>query len=227
VVFSFTLDTRSVVLLLVSGLTASGADWLLRSHPELKGQSTLQHWILPALTAWVVGGVLFTLPYTPAWFVGFAFGGALIMVVLVAEYIVVDPHDVRQPVAAAALIAMSFALFLALAITLHIAGLRLFLRFPLVGGAALLVSLRALYLRLQGRWLFFPALAVALITGQLSTALHYWPISSVAYGLALLAPLYALNSAIAAMARREPIRHILLEPALVAGLIWLAALLAR
>src|SRR4030065_523678 len=49
---SVEINFRTIVALMVAGLTASGAHWLLRDHPGLKGRSTFQHWLLPALTAW-------------------------------------------------------------------------------------------------------------------------------------------------------------------------------
>ena len=51
VYFSVQVNIRTFVTLLVAGLTAIGADWLLRDHPALRVNSTLEHWLLPALTA--------------------------------------------------------------------------------------------------------------------------------------------------------------------------------
>ena len=97
VYLSVEINVRTFVTLLVAGLTASGADWLLRDHPALGDRSTLEHWLLPALTAWVIGIPLFQTPPGPIWWAGFALGGGLLMLVLVAEYIAVDPEDIRQP----------------------------------------------------------------------------------------------------------------------------------
>jgi hypothetical protein len=109
---SFEINIRTIVVLLVAGLTATGADALLHQHPSIKGNSTLEHWLLPALTAWVIGFPLFQLPLGPQWWISFGLGGILLMLVLVAEYITVDPNDIRQPVATAGLSAVSFAIYL-------------------------------------------------------------------------------------------------------------------
>ena len=233
VYLSVEINVRTFVALLVAGLTASGADWLLRDHPAIDVQTapgrpkTLEHWLLPALTAWVIGLPLFQLPLGPLWWGGFALGGGLLMLVLVAEYIVVDPDDGRQAPAAAALTAVSFALYMALAVALRFAGIRLFEILPALALTAGLVSLRTLHLRLHGRWAFIQAAVIVLITGQLVAALHYWPITPVPYGLALLGPAYALTSLIGSLEEGESLRQAMVEPALVLLILWGTALWIR
>jgi hypothetical protein len=87
-----------------------------------------------------------------------------------------------------------------------------------------LVSLRALHLKLRGRWVIFPAIALSLIIAQLSAALHYWPISPVGFGLALLGPAYALTSLIGALKEGLSLRSAFLEPALILIVVWGTAL---
>jgi hypothetical protein len=209
------INARTVVAVLVAVLTASGADWLLRTHPSLHGHSTFKHWLVPALTALVIGVPLSQISGAPQWWLGFIAGGALLMLVLVAEYITIDPDDVRQPIASAGLTAVSFALYLILAIALRFSGVRLFLLLPALSLAAWLVSLRTLHLRLHGRWVFLQAGVVALICGQAAAALHYLPLSSISYGLLLIGPAYALTSLLANLAEDEPLRQAVLEPLIV------------
>jgi hypothetical protein len=224
VYLSVEINMRTFVALLVAGLTATGADWLLRDHPAMQSRkSTLEHWLLPALTAWVIGLPLFQLPPGLLWWTGFALGGALLVIVLLAEYIAVDPEDVRHPVAAAGLTAVSFALFLALAISLRFGEIRLFLELPALVLAVGLVSLRSLHLRLHGQWAWVQALAIALVLGQFTAALHYWPLSPVSFGLALLGPAYSLTSLVGAITEGEPLQRALVEPSVVLVLLWGAA----
>jgi hypothetical protein len=221
---SLPLNVQMLVAFVVAGLTAIGADWLLRDHPVLRRRHTLEHWLLPALTAWVIGLPLFQLPLNPIWWLGFALGGALLILVLVAEYIAVDPEDVRHAMAAAGLTAVSFALYLMLAAALRYAGLRLYLLLPTLGLAAGLVSLRALRLRLTEQWAFLPAGLVALVSIQVAAGLHYWPLSPVSFALALLGPAYAMTTLFGNLAEGEPLRQAMIEPGVVLLVIWGAAL---
>lgn len=209
------INIRTIIALLVAGLAATGADWLLRDHPSIKEQKTFEHWILPALTAYVIGLPLYQLALGFQWWLGFAIGGTLLMLVLVAEYISLDPDDVRHPAASLGLTAVSFALYLTLAIVLRYSGLRLFLTLPALTLAAGLVSLRTLHLRLQGHWAWLESGTITLICAQLAASLHYLPLSPVAYGLLLLGPAYAITSTIANLAEGKTLPQSLVEPAIV------------
>ena len=213
--FEINLNIYSVVAFLVAGLTATGADWLLRQHPSASKHSTLEHWLLPSLTSWVIGIPLFQLPLSPQWWLGFAIGGILLTLVLTAEYITIDPQDERHPLAAAGLTALSFALFLSLAISLRIAGYRLFLILPALALGVSLISLRTLHLRLQGRWAVTQATAIALTSAQLTAALHYMPLSPISFGLIVLGPSYAITSLITSLSEHKTLRQAFIEPLIV------------
>ncbi len=224
---SIPINIRTAVAFLAAGLMASGADWLLRDHPSFENRTTVQHWILPALSAWVIGIPLFQLPMGIVWWIVFAIGGALLMLVLVAEYIVINPADARYVLSSAMLTAVAFVLYLILAIVLRSAGLRLFWTLPALMLAAGLVSLRTFLLWLQGQWKPLEAIMIALVIGQVTAALHYWPLSPIAFGLAVLGPAYALTSLITGLAHGETLRQALLEPVLVLIFAWVGALWIR
>jgi hypothetical protein len=217
------ITLKSVVALLAAGMTASGADWLLRDHPALQDRSTIQHWLLPALTAWVIGMPLFQLPFGITWWIVFSVGAVLLMLVLVAEYISVDPEDLRYVPASAGLTAVSFALLFMLAVVLHAVEARLFLTLPPLALASGLVCARTLHLRLQGQWRFWEALVVAVVVSQVAAALHYWPLSPIAYGLAVLGPAYALTSLVSGLVEGDDLLQALREPGMVLVLSWGAA----
>lgn len=221
------INFRTLVALLVAGLTAAGTDWLLRDHPARGKKPLFQHWILPALSALVIAIPLSQMPLSTLWWVGFALGGAALILVLVAEYIALDPDDIRMPLASAGLIAISFALFLALAVALRFSGARLFLILPGLSLAAGLVSLRTLHLRLHGQWALVQAGMVVFVIAQLVAALHYWPLSPVPYGLVLLGPAYALTSLFARLEEGESLRQAILEPIVILVLVWGAAIWIR
>jgi len=221
------INVHTVIAFLVAGLTAAVADWLLRDHPLISSHSSIEHWLLPALTAWVIGYPLFQLPLSFLWWAGFILGGTLLMLVLVAEYIAVDPDDVRQPVAAAGLVALSFALYLILAIAMRFGGARLVQILPALTLAAWLVSLRTFHLRMHGRFAFIQSGIIAFASAQITAGLHYLPLSPVSFGLLLLAPTYSLTSLIANLAEEIPFRQAIVEPALVFLILLASALWLR
>lgn len=217
------LNIYTFIALIAAGLTATGANSILHTHPLLGSERTVGHWILPALTAWVIGLPLFQLPLSPLWWLGFTLGGALLIGVLVAEFITVYPDDARFLPASISLISVSFALFLALTIALRIVGTRLLMIVPALAVAAGLVSLRVLHLRQHEKWQYANAAVISLVIGQFASAFHYWPLSPVSYGLVLLGLAYSLTSFLGNLSEGEKIRQAIIEPLFVLFLILIAA----
>ncbi len=204
VYLEFALNINTLTALLVAALVASGMDGLLRTHPSLPESTTVIHWLLPALSAWVLGATLSLLRPEQAWWLGVLIGGAVLALVCVAEYIVVDPKDARYPWATSGLTVLAFGLFLALAISLHEANLRLFWRIPTLTLAAALTSLRVLHLHLRGAWAGWETYTAALLTAQTAAFLHYWRLPSARYGIFVLTPLYAFVTWQHARYRKTP-----------------------
>ena len=223
--FLLPLNVYTLVSSLVAILAAAGTSWLLIDHPRLEGQRTYQHWLLPALTAWAIGVPLQSLEVGLQWWAVFAFGGVLLVLVFLAEYIVVDIGDERQAPAAVGLAAVSFALFLTLSIALRASGLRLYLLLPALVPTVGLVAVRTLYLRLSGRWCWYWAVGIALAVGQLAMGLHYWPASPLGFGLAITGPAYALTSLAGAIEEERSRKTLWIEPAVFLALTWGLAVL--
>ena len=211
----FQISMQVVVLGIVAGLTAAGADWLFHDHPAISGPSAVNYWILPSLTSFAIGLLLMQVPFNSLWWLGLFIGGGILSLVLVGEYISIDSEDIRQPLAAAILISVSFALFLILIIGLHLSNLRLFFLGPSVFISSWLVSLRSLHLRLHGEWVIYESAIIALIVAQIGAGLTYWPLSPISYGLILLGPAYALNSLFVGLIEERPFQKIYLEPLVV------------
>ncbi len=91
---SVRVDGNLILLLLLTALITTGTDMLMRSHPRLRQDPLdlrpLCHWILPSLTALNVGMLLNGLMQGPVWFLGMLAGTAVLVLVLVAEYAVID-----------------------------------------------------------------------------------------------------------------------------------------
>jgi hypothetical protein len=221
----FEVNDSILTALLVACLAATGADWLLRDHPGRQNQQLFHHLFLPAATALVIGVPLNQMDFGIAWWAGLIAGMLLLVLVLVAEYIVIDKQDMRQPLAAASLSAVSFAIYLVLATALRAAGTRLFFILPALIIATWLVSLRSLNLRLHGLWVVYECVIIALVVGQLAAALHYWPLAPIRFGLILLGPAYGLTSLFSGLIEEKPTQKLLVEPAIVLGLSWLGALI--
>ena len=217
---AFHVDLNLALTLLAAGLTAAGVDWLLRSHPSIQPGETVEHWLVPMLTSLVIGVALYTLPAGWLWWVGFALGGLLLVVVFLAEYIVVDPADMFYPAATVALTALAFTLYLILAVALRAMGARalyLVLALFLAGGLA---SLRTLHLRLNERWEFAWAAGIALVGTQLAAGLYFWPLSPIRFGLGLLGPVYALTLLAVSLVEGDPFRRAVIEPVVMLSVLW-------
>jgi hypothetical protein len=220
ILLAFSVNLNTAIVVLAAGITATGMDWLLRTHPSLETGESREHWLLPTLTVMVLGISLYTLPEGVTWWLGFGAGGLLLVVVFLAEYVVVDPADARYPLATAALTALAFAIFLILAVALRAANARLFLVVPALFLAGGLAALRTLHLRLNERWEYNWAIGIAVVAAQMAAALHYWPLTPVRFGLALLGPVYALTLLAVSQAEGNPFRRAWVEPIVMLAIFW-------
>jgi len=227
VVFDFSLNFPTLVSFLVAALAALGTDWLLKTRVELEGRSPIQHLILPALTAWMIGFPLQTLQIGPQWWAVFSLGGLLLIIVFVAEYVVVDFSDRMYALATSALMAVSFALFLFLAIAARAAGLRLYVILPILVVSTILVSLRTFYLKMEGKWNFSWAILIGLVIGQFSIGFHYLPLAPLSYGLLLLGPVYALISVVSQLEENQFRSWFWVEPLVMLLIFWVIGFTIR
>jgi hypothetical protein len=226
-VFSYPLNFGTLVSILTAALAAVGADWLLRSHPHLGNSLHWAHLLLPALTAWAIGVPLGTLKISPEWWAVFAMGGSLLVWVFIAEYIVVDFQDSRHGPATIGLTALSFALYLILAITVRSAGLRLYLLLPALVIPLAMVCLRTLYLRIGGGLHLAWTFGIMAVTAQVVIGLQYWPLPPLPYGLILTGLAYALTSIAGSIEDGRTWPALLIEPGIVMGLLWFLAFILR
>lgn len=223
----FPVNLTTFVSLLVAVLAASGTEWLLSSHPEGQSRNRIYHWLLPALTAMVIGVPLGTMQIGPTWWILFGLGGVLFSLVLASEYISLDPDDERYSLASVGLTAVALALLLILMITLRGSGMRLFMVLAAIIPSTALISARCISLRLNGRWHFAWAGVVTLITTQFAIGLYYLPVSPLQFGLILIAAVYGMVTAIGALEETTGSRKMWLEPVIMAGALLILAVLVR
>ena len=221
------INVTMITSVLVACMTAAGTNWLMRMHPASKKKLALQHAILPALTALVIGIPLSAIPVGIGWWIGLISGAFILILVIIAEYISVDPNDIRLPFANAALSAVSFALFLVLAGALRAAEVRLLFITPALILADWLVSLRVTNLRLHGEWTIYESAIIALVVGELAAAFYYWPLAPITYALVLLGPSYALISLFCNLIEEKPVRQVVTEPIISILIAWGAAFIIR
>lgn len=220
------IDFSTYISILVPALAAVGTYWLIETHPDRKKeQYPFLHTILPAITAWTIGLPFTESPLTAERWIIFVMGGALLLTVFFAEFVVVDPTSDRHPIASGILKALSLTLYLLLAIATRSASLRLFLLLPALVIPAFLVLLRTFYLQSGGKWLTGWAAGISIILGQIVVALHYLPFSPLPFGLLLTAALYAmLEFALSQQQNEKPGKSIVGPVIIMAGFIALAFL---
>ena len=225
--FAYPLTLGTAVTILAAALTATGMDWLTRDHPALGKNPNVEHLMLPTLTTFVVGAPLALLSNETAWWIGFAFSAVLLASVFLAEYITIDPSAPYYALARAGLTAVAYALFLILTTSLRFSGARMFLLIPVIFIVAALISLRILHLDGTDRWDFPWAIGIGIVSVQIGAGLHYWPLTPIQFGLALMGPLYGLTMLCANLTENIPVRRAALGPAIIVGLAWASVIFLR
>ena len=221
------INTNTIVAVLVAGLTAAGADWLLRGEPGLSSQSTVRHWLLPGMTAWILSLTLANLQFNLYWWIAFTAAGFLILAILIAEYSSSFKENRFHQTAIIALNALTYGLFLILTITIRGLGLRLYLAFPAIAVGSFLAATRLQLLLDDSEWRPMQMVAITFIVAQIAATLHYLPISALGYGLILLGLFLALNTYFAALNQGQEPRQAAREPVVALAVFWLLAALIR
>lgn len=215
ITIGFSLDFDDVIILFSVILAGAGMNWLLQGHPEIKRYqnrfSYMAHWIVPVLTAVVLGVALKAFADGPIWWAAYIMGSLLLFAVFIAEYNVVTHEDYRNPLSTIGLTAVSFGLYLLMTIAIFDANIRLYVRLPLLVIGAMMVISRTLYLRL-GKWLPIWALVISIIIGEIVVGLNYLPITPIQSGLYLLGIAYALASGASALQEARKSRELWGEP---------------
>ena len=229
ILIDFVLDFNILVIAFSVLLAAAGMDWLIQSHPETQlfdnRWETIRHWIVPVLTALVIGVALIAFAGSLLWWVVYILGSLLLFAVFIGEYNVFVAGSAVNPLAIVGLNALSFVLFLLLSIAIFSANIRLYIRLPLLGIGALMVTSRTLFLRL-GEWHTLWGLVISLVVSEVLIGFHYLPLNPIRQGLLLVGMVYALTSMVTGIkeSRRswafwgEPVAMLLLT--LIVSIVW-------
>lgn len=226
ILIAFRLNFYNVISIITAIMAAAGMDWIMRDHPSFIQRTKIQHLILPALTTGAIGVPLGLLEIGSAWWIILGLGSLLVVLVILAEYISLDSHDSRYPLALMVLSGTSYSLMLILSIAIRAADLRLFLLLLILPAIFAFFCLRILNFRLGGRWRFEWTAVITLITAQIIAALYYWPFSPVRFGLFLLGPVYALTGIAVSLDEKPDLKQVFLEPLVVMGILWILAIFA-
>ena len=181
------ISTRTMMLALAAVITATGADWLIRSHPQYdQHQSSLEHLVIPGLAALAAGAVLTRLPEGPALWIGVPLTAILLMGVLLAEFIVNDADDPRYDFAAVLLKTLAFTLLIGVFFVIRSTSMRAIFSVPVIflSSGAVVWRLQRLDNQEGVRALLYAGV-IGWISAQIGWALHYWPVAPLRYALIL------------------------------------------
>jgi hypothetical protein len=188
------LNGPVLMLVLVAALISAGSDTLIRSHPALAArpnERTAIHWILPGATAVVLGAALNELPTGPLWWLGLGLTALALMLVLVAEYTVVDRADPAWDLAALGLTALAYTLALILFALLRSLGARALISASIGGLVAMALAWRLFTLkRAAPARATLQAALVGLIVAEAIWAINYWRVVPGSAGLLAMIPFY-------------------------------------
>lgn len=209
-------DAYSLVPVFIALLTFFGALWVFIDHPNVRN-SKLKIWkltsgvILPVFTTLVLSITLREMSRGSNWWVVYILGTFLFGLVVVAEYNELDVSQ-QHPFTTIGLIGLSHGLFLILTIVLRTSDLRLYLLLPIMVIASAFVSVRTIFLRLNGIEKNEYTVVICLIMVLLASALYYLFITPIQYGLLLTGALYATISFACGLINGFHKRDLLNEP---------------
>jgi hypothetical protein len=225
---TITLTQTALMAALLVGITCTGTDSIVRSHPtarRIEARFSFVTWTLPALTALLA---VILLPHAPTQLyqmAGYVLTGLILILVISAEYYTVDPADTHYAVARLSLNAWAYLLALIIFILIYSPKARSLIS---ATGVTLVSTLLALeFLRSAGqgfRRTALYAVIAGLCTGEIIWAMNYWRISGVTGGLILLLGFYVFTGLANQQLQGRLKRRVLLEYAAVA-LIGLVVLL--
>jgi hypothetical protein len=190
----FEFKTTFVLLTLAAALAVAGSDWLIQSHPKIEqGQAKPEHWVIPGLAALGAGALLTYIPEGPALWIGLIITAAMLIAVLMSEFIILDPDDPRYDRAAIGLTALAYLLLIGAFFSIRAIDLRAVFAIPLILLASAAVAWRLLRLAQIKNAALRDAILISSTTAQIAWGLHYWPLTPLREALILGLVVYLGN----------------------------------
>ncbi len=212
------VNTAVVLIGLAAAVTVAGADWLARTHPRgPRGWSRLEHVIIPGLATLATGAILTSVEPGPALWVGLALAAGLLIAVLVAEFVVIDPEDPRRVTASIGLTVLAQILLSGVYFALLGLEIRAFFSIPLSFVATAAVAWRLLRLRMPESRSGLYAVAIGMSVAELMWGLYYLPLAAFQPALMLGLLSYLAIQMTVALLRGRLSRGRALEYAVVAS----------
>lgn len=194
---SLHVSGRYLVVALLVGLTCTGTNALVRTHPFARRrllENTFILWTLPALIVLLASLALPLAPNRPVWIGGVVVTGILLSLTMTAEYRTIDPQDPKSGSSRVLLSLMIYALALATFAVVYGSKSR-----SLISATSLMVVTALLTLerlRATGRDLSATgayAVVAGLIVGESVWALNYSRVPIVMGGLLLLLTFHVMT----------------------------------
>jgi len=179
--------------------------------------------LLPSFTAWILGIILFQQPLNLFWWIILFAGVFILILIIISEYIIVDPEGEYRYIAVISLTALSYALFLTLAIILRGINARILVLLPTIAIASGLTSLRTLHLQWK-KWYFSYSLVISVIVGEFSVPINNLEFEPIEFGLTLLGVTYGLTSLSSGLIRGQSFVQSIVEPLVILSVVWGIAL---
>lgn len=213
------IDTQFIMLVLSAMLTATGADWLIRTHPAYQpGIPTQKHLIIPGMAALGAGAILTGIPEGIILWLALPLSSLVLMAVLVAEYVAFDPADRRRERVVISLTGLTYILLLGILYTLQAAGLRAVYGVPISFLAVSAAAWRLLSLTNPRKLVFPYGIGIGICAAELVWAFHYWPFAPLESALFVSIAVYAGETLIDSVLKKQLNRSRWIELAVVTSI---------
>jgi hypothetical protein len=229
---TFQITGSRIVSILLVGLSCSGTEAVMRTHPLVRRRKvryTFLTWVLPALATLALTLYLPQSPSLFIWLAGLVLGGTAIAWLILVHFRMLDPDAQISASVRIARSLIAYLLILVFFTSIYRTRVRSLVTATSIAAVASVVSLTMLSdeARSLGKAVLYSG-ATGLILGEITWALNYWKANVVMVGVLLMLTFYVFVGITREHLRGTLTRRVLVEFLVVAGLgIWLTSRLGR